>query len=344
MARVRAVLKAVARATWRDLRSLNGITANNFFLFSVMLVVMQPPSGAFLGVILALLVFFPMSGDPLRKVPPERLQLLPLDRRERLLVRAGSLVLSPVFWLVAGMLLWGGTRFQAMGWQVVALAVAANLAGPLVAPAVARLPRLNPLRDVPQLPGRMGGLIRKNLREMATVLDAYAALALALAGCVYRWAAAAPSSDALFGITMLVVLALSSYAQQLFALDARQLRNRYRLLPLRGWQILAAKDIAFLLVLLPLVLALAPQAGMAAGCVALAIGHQPSVMAPAIQARWRFVSGASLPHSLVQVGCLFGAGTVTFREQPWVLAGCVVLLVGSTAIFGWKLERMRRQF
>jgi len=73
-------------------------------------------------------------------------------------------------------------------------------------------------------------------------------------------------------MTVLVVVALSSYAQCLFGLDGAGGWSRYRLLPLRGWQILAAKDAAFLLVTAVLVAPLAPLAGMGAALVALAMG------------------------------------------------------------------------
>ena len=52
--------------------------------------------------------------------------------------------------------------------------------------------------------------------------------------------------------------------------------TRYRLLPLRGWQILLAKDVAFLGVLLLLTLPLDARAGLAFGLAALAIGRYPS--------------------------------------------------------------------
>ena len=50
---------------------------------------------------------------------------------------------------------------------------------------------------------------------------------------------------------------MSSYAQCLFGLDGEGGRSRYRLLPVRGWQLLLAKDAAFLIVLLPLTLTVA---------------------------------------------------------------------------------------
>jgi hypothetical protein len=51
-------------------------------------------------------------------------------------------------------------------------------------------------------------------------------------------------------------------------------QRRYRLLPLAGWQTLAAKDAAFLLVGIPLALPLAPLAGLGAALTALALGYE----------------------------------------------------------------------
>jgi len=71
-------------------------------------------------------------------------------------------------------------------------------------------------------------------------------------------------AEALFPLTMLVTLALSSYAQSLFGLDGDGGLTRYRLLPVPGWQLLAAKDAAFLLAAMLLCLPLDPLAGLAA--------------------------------------------------------------------------------
>ena len=59
-------------------------------------------------------------------------------------------------------------------------------------------------------------------------------------------------------IGLLVALALSPYAQSLFGLDLESGVTRYRLLPLRGWEVLTAKDIAFLGLLFVLLLPLNP--------------------------------------------------------------------------------------
>jgi hypothetical protein len=103
---------------------------------------------------------------------------------------------------------------------------------------------------------------------------------------------------------------------------------RYRLLPLRGWQFLVAKDIAFLGILLVLVLPLAPGPGMTFGLVALAIGHFPSVGWHRPQRRWRFTSGR-LVFGVAQV--LLGSmlGLAEYERGVWYLAGAAAACVAS---------------
>ena len=47
-------------------------------------------------------------------------------------------------------------------------------------------------------------------------------------------------------LSILIALALITYAQSLFGVDFGSGMTLYRLLPLRGWEILLAKDLAFL--------------------------------------------------------------------------------------------------
>ncbi len=73
----------------------------------------------------------------------------------------------------------------------------------------------------------------------------------------YRVFGPALPPEAFMAMTVLVVGAMSSYAQCLFGLDGEGGLSRYRLLPVRGWQLLLAKDAAFLAVVIPLTLPLA---------------------------------------------------------------------------------------
>ncbi|HLJ46744.1 MAG TPA: hypothetical protein VKU01_12085 [Bryobacteraceae bacterium] len=334
MAGLLTIVGALARAVWRDIRKLNALAANNFFLFCFLAL---GQSGAFLQVILGLLVLFPLSADPLRKVPPERLALWPLTRGQGILLRLASLCLSPAVWITTGLLIWLASPLAGIGAFVAATLIYS------LASSFSRfsgvLPEINLLRHIPRLPGRVGGLIQKNIREMLSILDAYAGLVLSIAGIVYRLAATHPEPEAFFGITLLISLSLSTYAQCLFALDAETGFERYHLVPLRGWQILGAKDAAFLLVLVILTAPFAPLAGLAAGFMALAIGHYPSALGPTPQPRWRFTGGSSILLGFFQVVLMFSAATVVYRSTVAFLAVCAAVWLGSLWYFGRQLER-----
>src|SRR5262249_44008261 len=183
-------------------------------------------------------------------------------------------------------------------------------------------------------------LVRKNLREMLSTLDFYCALLLAIAAAVYRLLRLELPPEGLLAITVLIVLALSSYAQCLFGLDGPGGMGRYRLLPLRGWQILAAKDAAFLLLLIPLTLALAPLAGISAALVALAMGHEPAVARPRKQARWRFSSGAPLTFGIFQAVLMTVGAAGVFYSGWFVFVACLGAWAISLWYYGNVFERI----
>jgi len=162
------------------------------------------------------------------------------------------------------------------------------------------------------------------VRELLSTLDFYCALLLSAVTLAYRLLGRPLPAEAFLAVTILVVLALSSYAQCLFGLDGAGGLSRYRLLPLRGWQILCAKDAAFLLVLAPLLLALAPWPGFGAAFVALAIGQAPSVRIVRPQMRWRFSSGSSVVTGLIQAGIMGTAAAGIQFTSVWLLAPCII--------------------
>lgn len=346
MTRILPLLRAIAVVEYRELRALNALGANNFFLFCFFLFAMQPPSVLFLQVILGLLLFFPLSVDPLRKLPRERLELLPLSHGEMVRLRLLSVFLSPVLWLLLAITIYGGARFRGLSLQLLVLALVANVAVLVSGKLFSAMPRLYLLRDIPELPGQLGGLIQKNIREMLCVLDLYTAAVLSGSGLLYRLFSQKSSPELLHGITMLTVLALSTYAQRLFALDARAGFIRYRLMPIAGWRVLLAKDIAYLAMAALFVAPLAPIGGIAGALVVLAIGHHASVTSPVPQPRWRFIAGASITHGGLQTVTLFGAGTMAFRstspaQTALVLAVCGSLWLISLFYCGWEFDRRR---
>ena len=118
-------------------------------------------------------------------------------------------------------------------------------------------------RRLPRLSGPLNHLIRKNLRETLSTLDFWCSAVVSLFCLGSRVAGRLPA-EALLPMTIVVMLAFSTYSQTLFGLDGEGGMTRYRLLPVPGWQILAAKDMPFLLVSVLMTLPLAPAAGLAA--------------------------------------------------------------------------------
>jgi hypothetical protein len=332
MARLFAILKALSRAFQRGEKSFGSLAGNNFFLVAVLFL---GKAGTFLFLIMGLVILFPLSTDPLRKIPPSRLALWPLERREHWLLRALSPWVNPMTWVIMALALWAAKGSVTVGlWGLAAgLFAAGFVISELRLPSGAAM-----WRRMPHFPGPLDQLIRKNLREMLCTLDFYCALLLSLSAGIYRAAGLGLPQEAFMAMTVLVVVALSSYAQCLFGLDGAGGLSRYRLLPLRGWQILAAKDAAFLLVTVVLVAPLAPLSGLGAALVALAMGRKPAVEDPRAQVRWRFSAGTSPVYGVVEVMVMASAASAIFLTSVWILLPCVLAWLGSLWWYGRRLE------
>jgi hypothetical protein len=331
MARLFAILKALGRAFQRGEKSFGSLAGNNFFLVAVLFL---GKAGTFLFLIMGLVILFPLSTDPLRKIPASRLALWPLERREYWVLRALSPWVNPMTWAIAALALWAARGSVTMGlWALAAGLFAAGFAiSELPLPAGAAM-----WRRVPHFPGPLDQLVRKNLREMFSTLDFYCALLLSASAGAYRFAGRALPAEARLAMTVLVVVALSSYAQCLFGLDGAGGWSRYRLLPVSGWQILAAKDAAFLLVAVALAAPLAPLAGTGAALVALAMGRRSSVEDPRPQTRWRFSAGTSPVYGIVEVMAMASAASAIFFTSGLVLLPCAAAWLAS---LWWYRRRM----
>ena len=173
---------------------------------------------------------------------------------------------------------------------------------------------------------------------MICTLDFWLALILSVGTTIYRIADRTAPPEAFLMMSLIILLALSSYAQCLFGLDGPGGLTRYRLLPLRGWQILLAKDAAFLIVALVLTLALNPLAGLAAALTVLAIGHEQAVVHFRPQVRWRFSTGASLGNGVAQVPAMFMAAYGTTRTSTLLILPVLALYALSVWWFARKLD------
>jgi hypothetical protein len=324
----------------RDLGTFRSIRVNNFSFFIALLLAgeMQSglaPWGAFPFIaIMGLPLLFPFSADPLDKVPAERLALWPLSGPQRLLLRSLSLAMSPIFWIVLVMIL---KKASATG-VVIFAGLAIGARG--IAGLTKRVPHSNVLQWVPLLPGRLGGMVSNNLREMLGMLDTWVAVLLGVVSVAYRFGSRHPDPASLPILGMLIALALSTYAQSLFGLDFDSGLTLYRLLPLRAWEILLAKNLAFLAVLVPLIIALHPLPALTFGLTTLAIGHHSSVRMRLPQRRWRFAGGRLLPVGALQVFASVGLGVAEMRRGPLYLGltACGYLL--SLWFYGRRLPNV----
>ena len=326
MARLAAILTALGRAIGRDQKSVFSFAGNSFVFVSVL--VMQD-AGLFVYLLVALVAIIPLSTDPLNMIPASRLGSWPLGRTERWILRIASPWVNPMTWLLAGLAIAVLAGTVTIGlW----LFVAAIVLGGVVVSAIPSSFEHAVLRRLPDFPGVLNQLIRKDLRQMLSTLDIYLAALLSGVTALLRLSGIEISAHGLTILTALVVLALSGHTLSLFGRDVPGGLSRYRLLPLRGWLSIASKDLSVLLVSLPLLVPLRPVAGVGAVLVALAIGHRSSVRARGMQLPWRFSRGASfLPTGLVQAAGIASASAIVFLHGPLLLVPCV-------AGWGWSVH------
>src|SRR5207237_8032242 len=98
MARPIAILRALGTAFRRDWTGFQTLAGDNFFLITLFLL---RNAGGFIYLIMGLVLLFPLSTDPLRKIPPSRLALWPLSRREHVVLRLVSPWINPLTWIIA---------------------------------------------------------------------------------------------------------------------------------------------------------------------------------------------------------------------------------------------------
>lgn len=327
-----SILKWLARAARRSRGSLTSFAGNNLSYTAVaLLFLLDPAAAAILLLLMGIVVLLPLSSDPLRAIPRVRMRIWPLEDGERRLLRLVSPWLSPMTWIVLALLLW---KRASLG--LAALAAGVVVAG-FVLPSGAS-PAASPWRWVPRFPRPLNQMIRNNLREMLSTLDFCCGALIAVAALLWRAAGLLPSA-AFFPLTVIAMLSVSTCALTLFGLDGQAGMTRYRLLPLRGWQILIAKDAAYLTIALLLALPLSLPGALAAALAGLAAGHRTSLRAPQPQLRWRFQTGPSFSEALAQIVPMVMAGAAVVYATPWALAVCVVAWAVSTWWYGREIDR-----
>jgi len=339
LAALTLLLKTLARVVRRELRSFLSVGLNNFFLLAALMAYsaivngMAPWDSVPFFLLLSVLMLFPVSSDPLAKIPPSRLELWPFSTRERVALRVISFTASPILWIALALLVLSRRFALALLFLAIALPIQALTA--LATRATRSLPSLQPLRHIPRLPGRTGGLIRHNLRQLASVLDFYAALIMAISAAAYRWFDPKADPRGFAPLAMLIALVLSTPAQSSFGLESDSGLTRYALFPLQGWRVLLAKDAAFLIVTLILILPLwdihAVGAAATFTFVAITLGRYPSLVLQPPQLRWRFASG-NFRFSIAQLVLGATIGFAQIRTTPSLLpATCAAWLISLAA-------------
>ncbi|HKV81419.1 MAG TPA: hypothetical protein VJP02_24945 [Candidatus Sulfotelmatobacter sp.] len=340
MARVAAILKITATAVWRERRSLLSVTTNNFFGTIAFFFFFGHFSNHTVGIIfyllLGTLMLFPLSADPVQKIPPERLALWPLSRLEHWFIRVLAPWFNPITWLFCALVLWSAfdRDVKTAGISAV-LMVAILMLISLVPPGG----RSNVWRVVPRFPGTLGQLVRKDLRQILSTLDFWLAGFLSCAFLLYRLLAGDVPTEAKTVFSLLVVLALSSVAQTFFALDGLQGLIRYQVLPVRGWQVLVAKALAWLTIVLVLTAPLSSRVGLSAALAVLPFGCWATVSHRNSQRRWRFASCPTLWSSVAVVVALLSTGVAVFRISIWWAIPAVVASLISIVISGRHFDR-----
>jgi hypothetical protein len=251
-----------------------------------------------------------------------------------------SLGFSPIVWIALFLLAHGAARSTGLFLTIV---ISVRLAA-FVLKSHVRFPRRNLSGWLPKPPGTVGFLMMLQWREMLTTLDPYVAAVLAVLTVTYRISGGQQGKpvdpSALQIMSLISAVAMSTTAQVLFSLDGTG-AQRYRLMPIRGWRILLAKDLAFLCLLMLLVAPLDLVSGLFAGMAALVVGHHGSVYRNAPQARWRFTSGALLPDGVIQTVVLFGVG-INIRSAGLKLAlPCLICWLASVFLYGWLWDRRK---
>ncbi len=301
MARFRIVLSAVARAARRGSKSLWQVSGNNMFYAGIALMFIGDPAVmGFFIILIALVLFLPSSGDPMTAVPRERLDLWPLTKWERRGLRLVSPLLNPLAWLMLAGMVW-----KRVTWGLRAF-VASFFLGGFIGSSF-RMPGV----WVPRIPlGILTQLVRKDLRQFITALDLYCACLIGAMVLYLRLTGQLPET-ALVPLTALTIVIMSTMALTLFGIDGEGGMVRYGLWPLSGWQVLASKGIAYLLLVLLVTLPLSPVAGLGGGLIALAVGQWASVKRVIPQSRWRFRASRPYAHGLIQMlFALLGFGVV----------------------------------
>ena len=212
-----------------------------------------------------------------------------------------------------------------------------------------------------QLPGKFGGLLKKDLRYSSRLLDLYLVVPIVVLFDMYLASDSAPSAIAFSIVIAVLFLPCVSIAFNCFGLDSALGFDRYTLFPLSGKEKLFSKNLAFAVMMLGLFATILPLAfwrlGLSVGIlgsmefVAVTLAYLSccnwfSVKEPYRMQFYRFASGGSLVD--VVIGIIFASvpAAVTVyvfaiedAGATWKILGVLLL---TLAIYLFALSRAAR--
>jgi hypothetical protein len=218
-----------------------------------------------------------------------------------------------------------------------------------------------------RIPGRLGGLVAKDVRYFWRLLDIYLGLLAAAAGCLYLVTAATPTLDIFLIFLTLIFVPCAPLAFNCFGLDTASGLDRYTLLPLTGQAIMLSKNLTFLSVVgvqaSPLILLAGWQVGAFAGVLGLVAftslagacltwGNWMSLSHPLKMQFFRFSSSSASVFDAL-AGVIFSTSpgvliiyllhsryySVLTLALVWLLFGCLYFF--SLVQFGGRFDRKR---
>jgi hypothetical protein len=216
------------------------------------------------------------------------------------------------------------------------------------------------------VPGRLGGLVRKDLRYFPRLLDIYLGVLASALGCFHLLVAEFPAADVVRIFIFVIFLMNSGLAFNLFGLDDRESLARYNLLPLSGRAILLSKNLAFAITVgvqfLPLLIFTLWRLGLWQSFSVIAVGLS-SISAYLAWGNWMSVAQvqkltffrfSSSSRALADAvgGLIFGSvpcvvANYAFRSPGliWIFVAVGILAIASHFVslvqFGKSFERRR---
>jgi hypothetical protein len=303
----------------------------------------------------------------------DRLRRFPVGARSLLTLTLLSRFLSPLAWLATIVSLVGLSPLLSAPHPllgilsalfVLALTIAVGMVVSQASGRWARRRRARRATSIARLPGRLGPLVQKEQRAVSSVLDLWMVLLLSLPAAALSFYASFSSTSR--QAMLVIVCALNANVTlNCLGLDRPAGLTRYLILPIRGTDLLLAKNVALTVVVaveLMLLLAIgAWQSGViqlgADMLVAVVLvlshfawGNVVSVFEPRRTEPYRFMSAADPVTMMVSVliGSASGVAVMILlrsdsRIAPLAIAGVVLLTMaayyGSLRYAGSAFER-----